>query len=234
MILELNVEQAIASAVEQALDPEKISELVSQYATKALESAIRDQFTYRGATAKLLEQKIAEAMPTDFGDMCRMADVVCKTVEEVVKKNQDDFIQRAVTEHIENLLKPLPPVMKLSEIVQQIVDSFSESDREGESQPTVIFERSSSALTSEYCDVYIDPSSDKSRYSCEYHIRIRQNKESELYECWSLEGTDVSRRIYTGPVYGAEALLFALNTSRVKIELDKTDFDDLYYEGVDD
>ena len=234
MILELNVEQAIANAIEKAIDPEKISELVSKYATKALESAISDQFAYRGATAKLLEQKVAEAMPTNFGDMCRMADVVCKAVEAVVKKNQDDFIQRSVTEHIENLLKPLPPVMKMSEIVQQIVNSFSESDREGESNPTVIFERSSSALTSEYCDVYIDPSSDKSRYSCEYHIRIRQIKESELYECWALEDSDPSRRIYTGPIYGAEALLFALNTGRVKIELDKTEFDDLYYEGHDD
>lgn len=234
MKLDLNVEQAIASAVEQALNPEKIAELVLKHAENALEKAIIDQFSYRGPTAKLMEQKIAEAMPTEFGDMCRMADVVCKTVEGVIKQTQDDFIQRAVTERIENMLKPLPPVMKLSEIVGQIVESFSEDDRDGEIRPTVIFERSRSALTSEYCYIYIDPSTNRHKGSCQYDIRIRKDKETGLYECWDMKDSDKSRRIYTGAIYGAEALLFALNTGRIKIELDKTDFDDLYYENSDD
>ena len=50
----------------------------------------------------------------------------------------------------------------------------------------------------------------------------------------SLEDNDPSHCIFTGPIYGAEALLFALHTGRAKIELDKTDFDDLYYEGAED
>ena len=234
MILELNVEQAISEAIEKAISHEKIAELVAKYAEKTLEEAISDQFSYRGQTAKLIEKKISEAMPTDFGDMCRMADVVCKTVEGVVIQTQDEFIQRAVTERIENLLKPLPPVMKLSEIVFQIVKSFEEDDRDGESRPTVVFERSSSALTSEYCYVYIDPRANQHKHSCQYNIRIRQVKETGLYECWEMNDNDNSRRLYTGAIYGAEALLFALNTGRIKIELDKTDFDDLYYEDADD
>ena len=234
MILELNVEQAVAKAIESEFTTEKISELVKAHAAKAIESAIRAQFEWRGPTAKLMAQKISEVMPTDFGDMCRMADVVCRTVESTIKQSQDEFIQRAVTERIELMLKPLPPVMKLSEIVGKIVGSFSEADREGERQPTVIFQRSSSHLTSEYCDIYIGPTGEKHRYSCDYHIRIRRAEGSELYECWSLEDNDPSRRIFTGPIYGAEALLFALHTGRVKIELDKTDFDDLYYEGAED
>ena len=234
MILELNVEQAIAKALESEFTTEKISELVKAHAAKAIESAIRAQFEWRGPTAKLMEQKISEAMPTDFGDMCRMADVVCRTVESTIKQTQDDFIQRAVTERIELMLKPLPPVMKLSEIVGQNVESFSEADREGDLQPTVIFQRSDSPLTSGYCDIHIDPTSGKNRFSCGYHIRIRQAEGSELYECWSLTDKDPSRRIFTGPIYGAEALLFALHTGRVKIELDKTDFGDIYYEDAED
>ena len=50
----------------------------------------------------------------------------------------------------------------------------------------------------------------------------------------SLEDNDPSHCIFTGPIYGAEALLFALHTGRVKIELDKTDFGDIYYEDAED
>ena len=237
MELNIDIESVVAQAVAAALHPDKLQPIITSNVDKAVKEAIDAQFGYRSDFTKLLTEKVATCMPTDFEDMGRMADLMLKTVQEQLQQVQHDFVKQAVEGRLQQMLKQLPPVMKLSELVRMFTEKFSEDyRRDGGDQPTFIVEHADSL--DGYWYLYADPSSHKSKYSCRIHLRFKKADDGEHYVCWAcqINEQDLSKQKYIGPIFNDEALAFNLYTNQVRIVLDQTDFSDVYYggEGYDD
>jgi hypothetical protein len=232
MNFNIDIEGMAAAALSSALDPDRISELLRNKMVEVVESAINDQFSWRSDFQKLLATEIAKAMPTEVEGLGRFSDVVVKAVTESVNAHQSEFVQKAVADRLKSMLKPLPGQMKLSDVVQQIIDAFDEHDRDGSESPTVIFERSSGS-TSGYAQLYIDPRSGRDRYGCKFNARLHpvEDDNHDVLVCWALEMDDgkLENKRFIGPAFNAEALLLNLYTGQVSIEVDQTNFDDVYY-----
>lgn len=231
MNIDINIEQIVADAVGAALSPEKLQPIITTNVEKAVKSAIDDAFGYRSPFLKLLEGKIAEAMPTDIEDIGRYGDLVLKAVSAFINETQQDYIRNAIQPKLEGMLKKLPSTMKLSELVKLLVEEFSQdhldSERDGSEQPTIIVRRST-GICSGYWHLHIDPKEGKSEYGC----RIRADFQ-DSGKCYSLkiDDEDMGRALLIGPTYNADALMLNIYTGGITIELDETDFSDVYYPG---
>lgn len=231
MQLNIDIEGMAAAALASALEPERVAAVLEKHMIEAVDSGIKEQFGYRSEFTKLLNAELARAMPTNVEDLGRFSDLVVKTVTEVVNAHQAEFVKKAVADRLNSMLRPLPETMKLSEVVQQIVATFDEHDRDGSSAPTVIFERSDTV--GGYAELRIDPRGDRSRHGCRFRARLHPVDDDNhgLVVCWALEIDDekLENKRFIGPTFNAEALLLNLYTGQVKIEIDETDFSEVYY-----
>lgn len=234
MKLEVNIEQIVADAVTAALSPDALGPIITANVQNAVKKAIDEQFNYRSPFTKLLEESLQAAMPTTVDGLNRYADLVNKTVVAIVDQHQQQHIAQAVAEKLEKMLKPLPKVMKLSQLIRKLMPSLKDAfGRDDSSHPTIIVERSDDSLTRDYWYLYIDPASNKYKYSCAFRAKFKDEGESE---CWALEinGEQVGKTLLLGPCYGADRILTQLYLGGVKVILDKEDFDDLYYSEDED
>lgn len=236
MELNIDIEGLVAQAVAAALHPEKLQPLITANLDNAVKEAIDAQFGYRSDFTNLLKEKVATCMPTDFEDMGRMADLMLKTVQEQLQQLQSDFVKQAVEGRLQKMLKAMPQEMKLSDLVKQFTEKFSEDyKRDGNSQPT--FTVDTERHGDDYWYLYADPSSGKSEYECRIKLRFKKADTGDGYVCWGCEvkEKDLHNQKYIGPIFNDEALAFNLYTNQVRILLDQTDFSDVYYEnGYDD
>lgn len=233
MELNIDIESVVAGAVSEALAPDRLQPIIAAQVQNAVDRAIEGQFSYRTPFRDLLEKKMAEAMPTDLENMGRMANLVLKTVQEQLLQTKNDFIKQAIEGRLQQMLKPLPPVMKLSELVQQFTEHFSDSHkRDGGDQPTFIVERHDSG----YWYLYADPRSNLSAYSCRIRMRFKEADSTGGSECWGCEinESDLSSQKFIGQILNDEALAFNLYTGQVRVILDQDDFSDVYYGHAND
>lgn len=92
--------------------------------------------------------------------MGRFGDLVLKTVTAIVNETQNEMVQKAVGDKLRSMLRPLPAEMKLSELVQMVVQLFADRndyERDGSEKPTVIVEITPSVVCGDYWRLYLDP-----------------------------------------------------------------------------
>lgn len=232
MELNINIEDVVAKAVSAALSSEKLEPIIQANIDKAVKSAIESQFCWDAPFNKLLKTKVTEAMPDDIENMGRFGDLVLKTVTAYFNEAQHDFIQKAIEPKLANMLRQLPSIMKLSEVVEKLTKDFYQMRHgipDGD-QPTFIVDRSS-GLTVGYWCFYADPGEGKSRNSC--RIQARFNDKNVCYSL-SVSGEDLQKKLLIGPTYNADALMLNIYTGGIVIELDRDDFSETYYSGEDD
>lgn len=228
MQLDINIEQIVADSVAASLTPEKLQPIIQKNLDAAVKDAIEDQFTWNSTFRKLLKEKLAGVLPTDFGDLARYGDLVQKVVSGMLAESQSQAIRQTIEAKLESLLRPLPASMKLSELIKQLTEFFAEShDRDGSSCPTFHVENSESVPG--YWDLSADPRGDVERYCCA--IRMSFDKDGI---CWSVKMDDTdAKKLFLGPAYKAQALVLNLYTGGVKIERDHVAVDDIYYADTD-
>lgn len=227
MNIDINIEGLVADAVAAALAPEKLQPIIQANVEKAVKSAIDDNFGYRSPFIELCKESMAAVMPTDLGDLGRYGDLVLKTFKFALSEHQDHVLKQTITERMEQLLKPLPTRMKLSELVEQLTSHFSNCySRDGSERPTFIIEKNDRG----YWHLYADPKEDAGRYSqysCAIHMAFTEDG-----ECYSLkvdEKDDPKKMIFIGSHYGADALALNIYTGGTKIDFEEIDVDDIYY-----
>lgn len=225
MELNIDIESAVAQAVAAAMAPEKLEPIINKQVSKAVEDAIEDQFSYRSPFREMLKGKMASAMPTDMEDLGRFSDLVLKIIKAKLHEVQHDAVKQAIESKLDNLLKTLPPTMKLSELVEKLLPDLADDHRrDGDSQPTIIVERSTSV--DGYWRLYIDSRSERDAYSC--RLQVAFNKEGEAYSL-SIGDQKMENTMLIGPAYNADSLLLQIHTCGIAIELDQIDFSDVYY-----
>lgn len=229
MELNIDIESVVAQAVTDALAPERLQPIITKQVEKAVDNAIEEQFGYRAPFRKLLEEKMAAAMPTHMEDLGRFSDLVLKVISAKLHEAQTEAVAQVIQPKLDAMLKPLPPTMKLSELVEKLLPDLADDHRrDGASQPTIIVEHSEDV--DDYWRLYIDSRSDRDKYGC--RLQIAFNSEGKAYSL-SIGDKKMEEALLIGPTYNADALLLQIYTCGITIELDQTDFSDVYYESED-
>lgn len=230
MQIDINIEQIVAESVAAALAPEKIQPIIQANLDKAVKDAIEDQFSYRSPFRELLKAKLAGVMPTDIDDLARYGDLVVKSVKGMLAESQQQAIRQTIEEKLENMLKPLPASMKLSELIGKLTEHFAESHRrENSSRPTFIIDQPEWVSDGGWY-LYADPNEDVSKYGCAFKMNFRGDG-----TCWGVEVEDKeTKKLIIGPAFAADALVLNLYTGGIKIERDHVDTDEIYYPDADD
>ncbi len=229
MELNIDIESVVAQAVAAALAPERLQPIITKQVEKAVDSAIEEQFGYRAPFRKLLEEKMAAAMPTDMEDLGRFSDLVLKVISAKLHEAQAEAVAQIIQPKLDAMLKPLPPAMKLSELVEKLLPDLADDyRRDGADQPTIIVERHDNLYG--YWRLYIDSRSNRSQYDSRLKIAFRGD--GKAYSL-SIDDKKTENALLIGPTYNADALLLQIYTGGITIELDQTDFSDVYYEGED-
>lgn len=229
MELNIDIESVVAQAVAAALAPERLQPIITKQVEKAVDNAIEEQFGYRAPFRKLLEEKMAAAMPTNMEDLGRFSDLVLKVISAKLHEAQAEAVAQIIQPKLDAMLKPLPPTMKLSELVAKLLPDLADDyRRNGDSQPTIIVEHNDGL--DGYWRLYIDSRGDRDKYSC--RLQIAFDKEGKAYSL-RIGDEKMEKALLIGPTYNADALLLQIYTCGITIELDQTDFSDVYYEGED-
>src|SRR5574343_67600 len=221
----------ITKAVRDALEPEHlhgvIQKTVAETIDYAITSALSRHSTFGRDVAKYLEDVCRfDAAVLDNEQGAKTTHALGQFVRARIAKLNDEKMAQAVGGMLDAILQPLPPVMKLSEIVQQAVSDWSDNYGEArQGQPTVIVDDAGGVVQG-YWHIYLDPEHGKHKYSCSVKFDI--NATGDVYKMY-VSGENIGKTMFAGPHYGFEQLLFQLYTNKVKIEVDKTMFHDVYY-----
>lgn len=228
MELNIDIESVVAQAVAAALHPERLQPIITTQVEKAVDRAIEEQFGYRAPFREMLEAKMAAAMPTDMENLGRFSDLLLKVIKAKLHEAQEEAVAQVIQPKLEAMLKPLPPAMKLSELVEKLLPDLADDyRRDGCSQPTIIVERSDGVVDG-YWRLYIDSRSERDKYGC--RLQIAFNSEGKAYSL-CIGDEKMEKALLIGPTYNADALLLQIYTCGITIELDQTDFSDVYYEN---
>ena len=232
MKIDIDLEGMIAKAAEDAFEPARIQEMLTEQLKSSVKTAISSAFAYRSKFQTMLNERISEAMPSDLEDLGRFGDVVLKQAKIYIQNYMEEQAATMLQARMTELLKPFDKEITMSKLAELLRDKFYDGfygDCD-ESGPTIIIERGCSDEEG-WFDLYADAKSDTSKYYCELIARFKRGI------CWDFELKDKrvkSTDEYFGRLFNADALILNLYTGQTKVILDETDFSDLYYENNED
>lgn len=227
MELNIDIEKMVADAITAKLSPEALQPIIEKNVGEAVQSAIEGQFRYSSPFRKALEQHIAEHMPTTYAEMGYFGKFVCEAVTAKLNGMMMEQAANMVTPMLEEITKPLPAEMKISELLQMIFDDFNDRTEdycETNSEPTIIIRRSypDSSVLRDYMDVSIDPEENKSRSACKYKLDFDGDGKVTGVR---VGDEDITKGLIAGRMYGISRTLLQLYTQQVKVIFDRIDFD---------
>lgn len=227
MELNIDIEKMVADAITAKLSPEALQPIIEKNVGEAVQSAIEGQFRYSSEFRKALEKHIAAHMPTTYAEMGYFGKFVCEAVVSKLNGMMMEQAANMVTPMLEEITKPLPAEMKISELLKMLFDDFnstSEDYCETNSEPTIIIRQTypDSSVLRDYMDVHIDPEENKSRSSCKYRLHFDGDGKVTGVR---VGDEDITKGLIAGRMYGITRTLLQLYTQQVKVIFDRTDFD---------
>ena len=237
MELNINLESTVSAALESALNPDRVRDIIETAVKKTVDHAIDQAFRPYGEFGKTVEKAIATLMPhsLDMEGVSGFNDLILKVIAKRVQEVGDERIEQALLPTLNKLLAPAPAELKLSDLVQTMLDEWGDHyRRDGSEKPTIIVERSDSIVSaSGYHHIYLDPKDQSSSYgSSKYACRVQIDitGQGDVYSL-KVDGKDIKEQLFAGPMYDFDRYVFHLYTGKTKIIVDRTDFDDVYYSG---
>jgi hypothetical protein len=228
------LEQLIASAIRKSLNSDKLAEVIQKAAAEAVSDSIKQVFSYNSEFRKSASAAIQAAMP-----IVREGDVAFFThaVNELVKKRLASAAQKTAEENIGPVLDqllPPSPVISLAEFkeafVQKLRDQYaSDHDCDSDDIDDDEFDYTWEVKqgSGDYWHLRISYESDEKSYSTKNlnlafspYNPSAELSGSVLYECYHCYWSDSDvqwSRMFAGPLYGFDCLLFRIATKIARV-----------------
>jgi len=229
-IKEINMkelEDAMVAAFRKMAKAGTIQEIIEKQISKTVEEILSNALKSYSDFGRNMEKVVKESMNVDLKGLGLSGynDIILKIIKTKIDNGMETFGKAQIEKDLEELLKAPPAEIKLSELVEQLKQDAIGPDRQcGEC--TCIIEWSN---TDGYGRIYLDEDYMKEKRSCAYELAF--SKDGEVYS-FSIEGRDPSKKIFCGPFYGFERLLFQMYTAKTKLIVDE-DGVNTFYPGCD-
>lgn len=229
MQINIDIESLVQDSITKALNPERIGALVEKCVRDSVDSALNETLRSYSPFGKRLKESIEAAVPheLDKGSFSTFHDCVNKVLSEKLTGYLEEKALREVGQTIDQLLEKPPESITLSALVAVMMEEWS-GDAEPGKAPTVIVDSSGSLG---WKNIYFDPKSRTSKYSCRLEIRTKDDGKT-----WSMSSQDLGSRKawFYGAQFEFSRYCFWLYTGKTKLIIDETDFSDLEWPGEDD
>lgn len=114
--------EAISQAIAQKITPEFVQEKVNERAEKLVEESIRDAMQSYGDIGSAVKKAIKESLQVDNLDLPSYGHVVTSMVQAQIEAIVSPLVAGQLSKDMEELLKLAPKTIKLSEIVETIIE----------------------------------------------------------------------------------------------------------------
>lgn len=233
------LDSLVQSAIRDALRAESLTDHVKKAADKAVREAVDGAFGYNSEFAKGLKETVKQVLPTTSAD--DLAEF-SHAVRELIRRRLTNLASDTAKTHLDEVLsKILPddPVITLDDLKvaykKKLQEQISRNDLchcEEVDEEYLDFTwhvdtgNDSDVLTSRYWDLWMSPEPGASRYGGKDVITLRfkspfDQKDSDLFECWDASVGSNEKLIgslFTGPLYGFDAMVFRLRTGTAKLK----------------
>lgn len=234
MLVEIDVEATIATALKSAMDPERITTKIEELVRKTVDAALTEGFSSYSPFAKAVKSALETVVPHELSiqGSSSFRDTIIKAVTCRLLAFNDERLAGEIDRMMGSLLEQPPEEVKLSEVIARAVEQWQFSHyRNGSEYPTIIVERTEGVCAG-YHHVYMDPTAGKPKFLCRCQIDI--TKEGRAFSI-KVDGRTAGQSLLMGPLWDFDRYLFWLHTGGTRIEVDRTNFDNVRYDGeVDD
>ncbi|MBA7854167.1 hypothetical protein HV318_03785 [Enterobacter sp. RHBSTW-00901] len=255
MLSRASIADVLAQRITVMSTSPKMLEIIDKRVEKFLVDVIDDSFSSWGDFSKGAKEAFKNALPGNIDsviDLARYNSMIADRLSAVFASSNitNDMVQKA-EKALKNAMEEdlLPPVIKLSVLLEAFIDDHAEQAREENWEfPDFRLIDSESVLSTEYKHFYFDKSkegysrysSERSKYSLDNCLDMRaiegeQIDGDQVFEVYSAKIDDqfVQRIVNTTGLRSKwEKMVFALYYGQSKIVID-CDPDDYGYPGYD-
>lgn len=199
----------IAAAFDNIVASGAIEKAIEEKLQETIVSAVNDQLKSYSDFGKAIKEKVAQVVNVNMEhmDLPSYGDLVMKILRRQLDAHmQGEFAQRLEAD-MAALLETAPAEITLESIIEKFIDAYKE-DRAGEDF-TLRIENDGGSFTY----IGLDKEPNQSEYECDFRIGVHQGEVFNL----RLNGDDVQKKMFVGPLRGFEKLLFQMYTAKTKL-----------------
>lgn len=192
--------------------------MIEQQVTKTVEAIVKDTLSQYSPFGKALKESIEHAVGADLRGLALEGynDFVLKIVKTKLDRFYDQQARDVIGKAMDEMLQSPPASMKLSELVDAMKKHVIERESDHDSECTVHVEHDGS-----FTWIALDPKAHVEKYRCAYRFHVFQGCAGGL----RIEGREVEKTLFVGPLYSFERLLFQLHVNKTPVEIDDYDRD---------
>jgi hypothetical protein len=229
--MEIKINLDLPGIISQACAAERLQPLIDKAVAEALKSAIDEATGYRSEFRKAMSAQLTEALPHGLGvsELTKFQHVLNDAINRHVHGANSETVSTALGKLVKDVLPEVPPVVKLSELIQIARDGFHKEQHEAFYAYWEPSNHGGGGWL--YLDGSERPkqgygSSSRSRedmkYSAEHRIEV--NKEGDVYAL-RLDGKDVTPAARPDVIGSFDSTLMAMYAGRTRLEIDWDDDD---------
>lgn len=219
-IAEAAADPSIKSLTHAVVDRVIASGLIEQTLetaiTKTITTALVDMTGAYSEFGKALKTQLAQSLACGPNlDLPTYGHLVLQIVRRQVDAAMGQQLQAQIEGTLAELLEAPPASIKLTELVAQFIEYHHELETMRDQSRSISLHVTN--RDSGYRYICLDPERRKGEWDCE--VRISVDPEGRVFGL-SIDKADVSKRLFVGPLYGFERLLFRLYVNKTPIEFD--------------
>lgn len=215
----MNTIEAMVGAALSAMDKEgKVEAIVRQHIEKAIGLAVGEAITgYQAPFNKALQEYVKNALPMNFDriGLDGYNEAIIAIIKRKLDASLEAWVNKGITEELEELLQPPPESINVSKLVQQLKKTRDEY-RDGAGDVTVHIEDSGSV--DGHWRLHLDKAANKSARDCSYELAV--DDKGKIYSIRTPYRGDITKALFIGPLYDFERTLFRLYAGKTKLILD--------------
>lgn len=238
MQLNIDIEGLAVEALQKALEPERLREILDKKMRDTVDSTIGDLFGYHTDFTKLLRSQLAGVMPAELGDLGRFGDYVLNALRDMLATYNAEALRQVIEPRMEKLLQPIKPVMTLGEMLAQLLETAAQryEHREAERMMVIVTEPDEKGWWNLGISLDADECRASSWHGCDLRMRFKPAEDgSKESVCWDVDTpAGGSRNTLVGAAFSEDALVLNIYTLGTRIIYEAVDTEEYYYPGRGD
>lgn len=201
----------VSDAVAAKMTGEFVEEAVNKRVDDLVKSAVDSALRSYSDTGRLIEEKVKESLKVGDLNLPSYGETVTKILKRQIESSVSELVAGRLSKDMEDLLSLAPKEIKLSKIVEKMVE---ESYEEYGECVTCIVEHTEYSSTW----VYLDENAETDKYRCEIQALLRDDGSIGTA---SFRNKDLKPNNTIGSLYGLPQLFRAYYACGTKIIIDE-------------
>jgi hypothetical protein len=229
------LKQAVAAAFDNVVASGAIEKTIEKKLNETISSAIEEHLRSYGDFGQAIKAKVSQALNVNLDrmDFPSYGDLILNILRrQLDAQMQGEFAKRFEADMVA-LLAPAPAEITIDTLVEKFINSYKE--RYGESRAGQEFTLRIENDGGSFTYICLDQEPRKSKYDCAFRIGVHDGEVFNL----AIGNQDVKNKLFIGPLYDFEKLVFQMYTAKTKIiipaDADASDYPNRFpYPGEDD